>query len=281
VDQLTAMRVFRRVVELQSFSAAARDLSLSNAAVSKNMSELESLLGVQLINRTTRRMSVTESGRAYYSRCVQILDDIAEANVAVGQLGAKPRGTLRVNAPMSFGLRYLAPAVPEFLVRYRDVAVDLVMNDRYVDLIEEGFDVAVRGGGLLADRSHIARKIMPLRRVVCGAPEYFDRHGTPVKPEDLKDHSCLIYSLSHSPREWHFTGTSGPTTVSVSGPYQVSSSLALYEAVRRGRALPCFPGSSSRRISPPVVSRLCSAIGPRKSKPSMPSTRKAGTCRPK
>jgi DNA-binding transcriptional LysR family regulator len=186
VDQLTAMRVFRRVVELQSFSAAARDLSLSNAAVSKNISELESLLCVQLINRTTRRMSVTESGRAYYSRCVQILDDIAEANVAVGQFGAKPRGTLRVNAPMSFGLRYLAPAVPEFLARYPDVAVDLVMNDRYVDLIEEGFDVAVRGGGLLADRSHIARKIMPIRRVVCGAPEYFDQHGTPVKPDDLK-----------------------------------------------------------------------------------------------
>jgi DNA-binding transcriptional LysR family regulator len=154
-----------------------------------------------LIARTTRRLAPTEVGQAYYERCARILDDLTEAETAVASLQSAPRGLLRVNAAMSLGLLRLAPALPAYMQRCPDVRVDLVMNDRAVDLLEEGFDVAVRVRTSLTDSSLIARRLAPVRRVLCAAPDYLERHGHPQRPEDLVRHRCLIYSLSTSPTD--------------------------------------------------------------------------------
>ncbi|MDD3446976.1 MAG: LysR family transcriptional regulator, partial [Zavarzinia sp.] len=158
MDRLAAMAVFRRVVELGSFAAAARDLDLSNAAASKQIAALEAHLGAQLLHRTTRRLSLTETGRAVYERGVRLLDDLADLEQAVGTMEARPRGKLRVNAPLSFGLTDLGPLLPRFMERYPDISVELIMNDRVVDLVEEGFDVGIRIRTDLGDTSLIGRR---------------------------------------------------------------------------------------------------------------------------
>ncbi len=241
MDQLTAMRAFRRVVELESFAATARDLGYSNAAISKNISELEAHLGARLLTRTTRRMSVTEIGHSYYRRCVAILDELEDADREAAQLGSTPRGVLRISAPMSFGLLHLSSALPEFLKLYPEIDIDLVLNDRHIDLIEEGIDVAFRAGGALPDSSLVVRRIMPVNRLVCGSPDYFDEHGVPETPEDLKAHQCLIYSLSASPREWRFDGSGGARSIKVAGRFSANSSISLREALLAGLGLTLIP----------------------------------------
>jgi DNA-binding transcriptional LysR family regulator len=241
MDKFTAMRVFRRVVELEGFAVAARDLCLSNAAISKNIAELEAHLGVKLLARTTRRMSVTEAGTAYYGRCISILDEIDEAERAAAHLSAAPRGKLKVSAPMSFGLLHLAPIIPAFLEQYPEVSADLVMNDRTVDLVDEGFDVALRAGGPMSDSSLISRTLAPVLRVVCGTPDYFQKFGVPRVPDDLRNHHCLVYSLSSSPREWQFEGPNGTAGVKITGRYQVNSSLALKEGLMAGLGVTLIP----------------------------------------
>jgi DNA-binding transcriptional LysR family regulator len=243
VDKLAAMHAFRRVIERGSFRAAARDLGRSNAAVSKQIGDLEAELGATLITRTTRRLALTEVGRAYYERCARILDDLTEAETAVASLQSAPRGLLRVNAPMSFGLLHLAPALPAYMERCPEVRVDLVMNDRTVDLVEEGFDVAVRGRTSLPDSSLIARRLAPVRRVLCAAPGYLKRHGHLERPEDLVRHRCLVYSLSSSPTEWTFAprDRSEPVTVRVVPYYTVNSSIALREALLAGSGVALIP----------------------------------------
>lgn len=241
MDQFTAMKVFRRVIELEGFSAAARDLGLSNAAVSKNVSELEADLGVRLLTRTTRRLSVTEAGEAYYRRCVRVLEELDEARDEVADLAHTPRGTLRVSAPVSFALMHLAPAIPRFLELHPGLKLDLVLNDRVVDLVEEGFDLALRGGGELSDSSLVARKLAPIRRVVCGAPTYFQRRTIPKSPRDLADHECLVYSLASSPRQWSFRHEGSELSVRVDGRYQVSNSIALKQALLSGLGLSLIP----------------------------------------
>lgn len=209
MDRLGAMAVFRRVVELGAFAAAARDLNLSNAAVSKHVAALEAHLGAQLLNRTTRRLSLTEAGQAAYDRAVRLLDDMAELEEAVGQLEARPRGRLRLNAPMSFGLTVLGQALPIFLERYPDVTIDLVMNDWVVDLVEEGFDVGIRIRTDLGDTSLVGRRIGGVKPLVVAAPSYLARRGTPEMPEDLLAHDCFNYSLNSTGDEWHFTNGAG------------------------------------------------------------------------
>lgn len=209
MDRLAAMAVFRRVVELGSFAGAARDLNLSNAATSKHVAALEAHLGAQLLHRTTRRLALTETGQAVYERCVRVLDDVTDLEAAVGQMEAQPRGRLRINAPMSFGLSDLGPLLPRFLERYPDITVDLVMNDRVVDLVEEGFDVGVRIRSELGDTSMIGRRIGGVLPVVCASPDYLARRGTPQVPEDLMEHDCLQYSLSATGDEWIFRNESG------------------------------------------------------------------------
>ncbi len=241
MDHVTAMRVFRRVVELESFVGAARDLGLSKAAVSKNVAGLEAHLGVRLLERTTRRMRTTEAGLAYYQRCLRILAEIEEADLEAAQQSRVPKGLLRVSAPMSFGLLHLAPIIAGFLERYPEIEVDLDMNDRAVNLVEEGYDIAIRGGGTFADSSLVAQRIIPVGRVLCASPRYLAARGVPAVPQDLQAHACLVYSLSSSPRNWRLIGPEQSVSIAIKGPYSVNNSIALREAALAGAGIALLP----------------------------------------
>ncbi|KIN16869.1 LysR family transcriptional regulator [Halomonas sp. KHS3] len=241
MDKLTAMRTFRRVVELQSFSAAANDQRLSNGAVSKQVAELEASLGVTLLTRTTRRLSLTDAGRAYYERCACILDDIEETELALGVHQAIPRGSLKINCPMSLGLLHIAPLIPVFAERYPEINIELVMNDRRVALVEEGFDVALRAGDPLEDSSLIARRLQSIHRVLCASPGYLERFGEPTTPQALSEHKCLLYSLGAAPEVWSL-GYAGQTIEQrVKATLTANSSIALREALLAGMGISLTP----------------------------------------
>ena len=234
MDRLAAIEAFVRVAETHSFSEAARRLHASQSAVSRAVSGLEAELGARLLHRTTRSLTLTEAGRGYFERAARILADLGEANLAVTQLQAAPRGRLRVNAPMSFGFLHLAPALPDFLALYPELAVDLSMSDRFVDLIEEGVDVAVRIGAL-EDSSLIARKLAPIRRVVCASPAYLKARGTPLEPDDLKQHDCLCNSNIAVQHEWRFAAADGKIwPVDVHGRLSANNGDALRIAALKG-----------------------------------------------
>lgn len=217
LDDLNALAVYAKVVERESFTRAAEDLGLSKSAISKQIARLEDRLGARLLNRTTRKLAPTEVGRAFYERCRRIVAEAEEAERAVTDLSSAPRGRLRVAAPMSFGILHLGPLLPAFMQRYPEVEVDIVLNDRRVDLIEEGFDLAVRIADL-PDSSLIAKKLAPARRRVVATPDYWDRRGRPSHPRDLAGHDCLRYAYLPNPNEWPFEGPEGPFTQKVSGP---------------------------------------------------------------
>ena len=222
MDRLTGMAVFARVVEAASFTAAARQLGISKSAVSKAVAALEDRLGARLLNRTTRRLALTEVGQAFYERCARVVAEAEEAELAVTRLQVAPRGTLRVNAPVSFGMRHLGPVLGEFMVRHPELEVDIDLSDRFVDLIEEGYDVAVRITRL-ADSSLIARRIADNRMIVCAAPAYWARHGRPGRPGDLAAHDCLIYSYGATRGEWAFLVDGRAIRVRVSGRLQANN----------------------------------------------------------
>lgn len=233
MDRLSAIEAFITIVERGGFTAAAESLRISRAMVSKHVQDLEEHLGARLLNRTTRRVSLTEVGSVYYERCFQILADLAEADAAVGELQAEPVGTLRLNAPMSFGTMHLATAVADYAALHPKVAIDMTLNDRIVDLVEEGYDVAVRIGRL-ADSSLIARRLASSRMVVCAAPSYLARHGTPATPQELTQHNCLGYSYVSPRDEWRFEGPQGAIMVRVSGNLMANNGEALAVAARQG-----------------------------------------------
>lgn len=241
MDRLAALEAFARVAETGSFSAAARALGLSKSLISRQVSALEAELGARLIARTTRSLTLTEAGRNYHDQVVRILAQIEEADLSVSQLQATPRGKLRVNAPMSFSLLRLAPALPDFLAQYPEIDVDIAMNDRRVDLMEEGFDLAIRIGRL-ADSSLVARKLASVRRVVCGSPAYLAAHGIPLTPADLRDHACLCYSNADTVDEWRFTDPEGkPLAVEVKGRVRANNGDLLRLAALRGLGLIDLP----------------------------------------
>ncbi len=241
MDRLAAIESFVKVAETQSFSEAARRLNTSKSAISRNVGALEAELGARLFHRTTRSLALTEGGRAYFERATRILADLQEANLAVSQLQSAPRGRLRVNAPMSFGFLHLASALPDFLARYPDVAVDLVMNDRFIDLVEEGFDVAVRIGEL-EDSSLIARRLAPMRRTVCASPAYLRQRGTPASPDDLRRHECLRNTNIPAAQEWRFVTPDGkPWPVEVNGRLTANNGDALRVAALSGLGLAKLP----------------------------------------
>ena len=247
------------VAEAQSFSNAARALRIAKSAVSRQVSDLESDLGARLLHRTTRSLSLTEAGRAYFERAARILADLDDANRAVGELQAAPRGRLRISAPMSFGFLHLMPALSDFMARYPEVVVDLAMNDRFVDLVNEGFDVAIQIA-TLPDSSLIARQLAPARRVICASPNYLSTHGAPRSPNDLKSHACLFNSNLPSAREWRFVyPDGGPVPVTVNGRLSVKQRR---RATRRGSlwagAREIFRPSSSARTSSPGLLRQSS-----------------------
>jgi DNA-binding transcriptional LysR family regulator len=196
--------VFLAVARHGSFSAAADELGLSKAMISRHVSRLESRLGVRLLNRTTRRVGLTEAGTAYRDRMKELLEDFHETEQSVANLSTEPRGMLRVLAPTSFGSFHLARAVADFRKAYAEVDVDLVLTDRPGDLVEEGMDLAIRVGDL-EDSSFVARKLAQARVVVCAAREYLDAHGRPKHPDDLRRHDCLVYTGRQLSGDWSFT----------------------------------------------------------------------------
>lgn len=231
MDKLTAMTVFARVAESESFTAAANELGISKAAASKMVAGLEDHLGVRLINRTTRRLNLTEVGSAYLERTVRILSDLEEADAQAGSLNAEPRGTLRISAPMTFGTKHLAPHIGAFITRHPRLSVDLDLSDRIVDVIDEGYDLAIRIAKL-SDSSLIAQKLAPVRMLVCASPEYWRNAPTVERPEDLKDHNCLLYA--YTPPEWRFETPDGPVAVKVSGNFRTNNGEALRAAACDG-----------------------------------------------
>ncbi|MBD3619082.1 MAG: LysR family transcriptional regulator [Chromatiales bacterium] len=231
MDHLSDVAVFVQVVDSQSFTAAADKLGLSKSVVSKYVTRLEDRLGARLLNRTTRRLSLTEVGRAFYDRSREGLREIEAAEQEVSRLQAEPRGVLRINSPMSFGILHIAPALAEFQARYPELHVDMSLDDRRLDLVEEGFDVAIRIGDL-PDSSLVARRLGDCRHVVCGAPGYFERHGTPRTPEELRNHRTLSFRYHDSPSEWRFlTPEGGYESVGIDSAIQLNNSLAIREAV--------------------------------------------------
>lgn len=234
MDHLTAIAVFARVVEANGFTNAANGLGMSKAAVSKQVSRLEDRLGVRLLNRSTRRLGLTEAGRDFYERARRIVSEVEEAEQAASSRQVSPRGLLRVNAPVTYGITHLSPILPEFMKRYPEIRVELVMNDRFVDLIEEGFDLAVRVADL-PDSSLVARRLRGARHLVCAAPAYLAQRGTPRVPADLARHDCLLYSYLSTGDEWRFLGPDGKSaSVRVAGPLRSNNGDALHQAAIAG-----------------------------------------------
>jgi len=237
LDRVTGMQVFVRVATLGSFSAAARALHLSQTMVTKHVAALEDRLGVKLLHRSTRRLVLTEAGRSYLAACERILAEIEEAEASASLDRIEPRGTLRLNVPLTFGLRQIVPALTAFSRLHPAVAVDLGLADRYVDLIEEGWDLAVRIGRL-KDSGLVARRLAPCRTIVCAAPSYLEARGAPRSPEDLSGHNCLGYTLPSAigAGRWAF-GAGGDVVVPVEGNLRANNGDALLAAALAGQGL--------------------------------------------
>ena len=215
MDRFLTMRAFIQVVDAGGFAAAAREMGLSRSVVNKYVITLENELGTQLLQRSTRQVSPTEAGIAFYDRALSILDELDEAFAAVTQLQEQPRGNLRINAPMTFGSLHLARVVAEFMALHAEVHVELVLNDRFIDPIEEGFDVTVRIAAPSVSTSLICREIVPIQRVLCASPAYLQAHGEPRKPDDLQQHRCLHYGYQESGNQWKLSGPRGELSVPV------------------------------------------------------------------
>jgi DNA-binding transcriptional LysR family regulator len=242
MDRFTGLEIFVKVVEGASFISAARYFSLSPAMVSKHVQTLERRLGARLLNRTTRRVSPTEVGQHYYERCRRILGELAAADDLAADLQATPRGLVKISAPVAFGNGPVANAVVDYLSGYPDVSIDLALNDRDVDLVEEGFDLAIQTGPL-PDSCLIARRLGAARMIVCAAPSYLARYGDPKSPADLADHSCLDHSSAKARGMWTFTGPDGAEeTVPVGqGRFRANSAEALRTLALRGEGIALEP----------------------------------------
>ncbi len=240
MDKLGSLRAFVKVVELGSFSEAGRQLRLSRSAISKYVGELEESLGVQLLNRTTRHASPTESGQAYFERTLTILADLDAADQAVAQAQSSPRGLLRVNAPMSFGTLQLGPAVADFMAECPELQIQLVLSDDQVDPMQGGFDVTLRIADLESS-SLIARKIVAIDRAVCASPDYLKEQGTPKLPEDLRRHALLTYGFLLTGNQWKLTGKDGDHWIQPSWSLCVNNAEVLRDAAVRGRGIALLP----------------------------------------
>ena len=243
MDRFDNMRVFAKVVEAGSFTGAAARLEISASMVSQHIKELEDRLRAQLLNRTTRRVSLTETGRAYYARCIRLLADLEETEQAASDMHSAPRGELRVDATPSFGVMHLAPAIADFTARYPDISVELILSNQIANLVEDGLDVAVRVEEL-PDSSLIARQLAPCRFVVCGAPGYFARYGTPRTPADLAAHNCLSVAgqgVSYY-RTWHLSAADGTRLdIAAAGNLRANSGAALKAAALAGHGIVSLP----------------------------------------
>jgi DNA-binding transcriptional LysR family regulator len=242
MDRFENTRVFAAVVEAGGFTAAAERMGLSRAAASKHVQQLEQRLGARLLNRTTRRVSVTEAGRIFYEQSRRILAEFEEAERSASGLHNEPRGELRVIAPTNFGLTEIGTAITDLIVAYPGLRINLTLNDRVTDPIEGGYDIAISVGRPRGTSSSlIARKLNTSRRILCAAPEYLSRRGTPRQPEDLAEHDCLSYSYLDEPDEWHLIGADGERVVKVTGPIVTSHRQVLTTAAVRGLGIAYGP----------------------------------------
>jgi DNA-binding transcriptional LysR family regulator len=242
MDRFENAKVFAAVVEAGGFTAAAERLGLSRAAASKHVQQLEERLGARLLERTTRRVNVTEAGRAFYQQCRRILADLEDAERAASELHNEPRGELRVIAPTNFGLAELGTAVADLIVAYPRLHINLTFNDRVTDPIEGGYDVAISVGRPRGTSSSlVVRKLNTSRRILCASPDYLARRGVPKRPEDLGSHDCLSYSYLEQPDEWHLIGRDGERVVKVSGPIVTSHRQVLRTAAVRGLGIAYGP----------------------------------------
>src|SRR5947209_685614 len=232
MDRLAAIQVFAQVVESGSFAKAADRLGLSTSAASRHVAELEGHLQTRLLNRTTRRVSLTESGRAFYERAVQFLADLGEAEQEASSAAVVPRGTIRLTTSVNFGVRHVAPAIAEFMARHPEVRFDVSLSDRVVDLVEEGLDLAIRIGPPGPDNL-VARKLGETRLVPCASPQYLAKHGAPKTPEELEHHNCFTYEyVSHV---WRFRDRSGAErAVRVAGRLHSNNGDLLAEVAAQG-----------------------------------------------
>jgi DNA-binding transcriptional LysR family regulator len=275
MDKFAHMQIFVGIVEADSISGAAERLGLPKSAVSRRLAELEARLGVSLIQRTTRRLNLTDSGRAYYERCVAILAELDEAESAVSQAHESLKGRLKVALPLSFGLLHLAPLLQAFMTLHPELRFELDFNDRQIDLMQEGFDLAIRIA-TLEDSSLIARRLAPIRHVMCASPGYLAGHGIPKAAADLVHHVCLAYSNVRDPGLWHFRGPNGrPGNVRVpvrlaasSGEFLMRAAIAdegmlllptfyVHEALQAGRLVRVldnhvWPELSAYAVYPPT-----------------------------
>jgi DNA-binding transcriptional LysR family regulator len=241
LPDLEAWGVFAKVASAGSFAKAADELALSHATVSKAITRLEARLGERLFHRTSRRLSLTETGRVLAMRAARILSEGEDAEAEAQAHSVSPRGKVRLAAPMSFGLDQIAPILPSFLTAYPDVSVDLQLDDRVVDMIGAGIDVAVRIAAL-PDSSLIVRRLCPVERFVVGAPAYFEKHGRPARPSELKDHACLGYTYLATGNVWHFANDAEEEeSVAVTGPLSANSGNAVEATLLAGLGVALQP----------------------------------------
>ena len=273
---MTSMATFVKVVESGGFSAAARTLSMSPSMVTAHVQAIEERLGVRLLNRSTRRVSLTEVGHAYYERCLQILADADDADQVAQALQSSTKGTLRLNTAIAIP-PFLAPVIAEFVALYPDVSISMTMTDRMVDLVEEGFDLAVRNMSV-PDSALIARRVATYRLVVAGAPGYLAARGTPREPADLAHHNCLIYSRAAWGNEWRFAGPDGEVAIPVAGNLQANSDNALRLAAVHGQGLAMAPSFllideiKSGRLVPVLTEFLAGRARHQRHLPASPSS---------
>jgi DNA-binding transcriptional LysR family regulator len=240
MDRLAAMEVFIRVVDLGGFTPAAAASGLSTTMVSNHVKALEARLGAKLLNRTTRRQSLTEIGARYYAQCLDVLARIESAEVEAREMRSHPRGRLKISAPVTLGSHLLVHAFAHYLREQPDIEIDLQLNDRIVDLAEEGFDAAFRFGEL-RDSGLVARRLRSLGRTICAAPAYLARHGTPGEPEDLANHNCLAFHYVQPERDWVFRGVGRERRVTIKGQLSVNNGSALVGAAVAGTGVAMLP----------------------------------------
>lgn len=241
MDRFADMKMFVAVVDAGSVSGAAERLEVAKSAVSRRLTELEARLGAQLLHRTTRRLSLTDSGRAFFERAQRILADLEEAEQAVSQAHGALRGRLKVALPLSFGLLHLAGLIDEFMNLHPEMEFDLDFNDRQIDLMQEGFDLAIRIARL-PDSSLIARKLAPIRHGLCASPGYLARHGTPLRAEELAGHAGLAYSNLANPGLWSYVGPDGqPGSVQVPVKLRANNGDFLCRAAIAGQGVILHP----------------------------------------
>lgn len=241
MDRFADMEMLLAVVETGSISAAAERLKVAKSAVSRRLAELETRLGVELLHRTTRRMALTDSGRAFYERSQRILADLDEAEREVSSAHAAIRGKLKVALPLGFGLLHLAPLITEFMALHPGLEFDLDFNDRHIDLMQEGFDLAIRIARL-PDSSLIARRLAPIRHLPCASPAYLARHGVPARPADLAQHAGLAYSNLANPGLWTYVGPDGqPGSIQVPVRLSANNGDFLCRAAMAGEGIMLSP----------------------------------------